>query len=586
MGMFDDLFGDTFDFNGDGETSLDEEVLGMKFIEDAANFADDSDNSDETDDYDDCSLFPKQSNNALSDDSDDDWRDSCEDGSEYGLDPDDYETQEEYEDALFEEKIESNEDTAMDEFLQSSSKSDAEAPAASDASENMLTFKNKRQYDAWCVLSNFTFYFNAEYGQKAKERCKFISEKADSIIAANYLSNNSGFLYAQAIKDNFTLPCSLPNEDEYREIEFKHIIEKLEKWDVALTINIWDWCLKKFLPYSQYDENCADDLTYETADIMCLFTDDFIIELVKYMEEHPDFTRSVTCSVPKTGSGYAIIIATAIRQNCFRTADSVFANSLNQVKYDWKSINNFIDDMILYCSDNDELETMEYFRDNLFPLVKEINIGMVQDEVKGWEHRIKYFIDSTERNAKKYAYTRRNAWRKNVPDGEPYNLDPLFYDSEKEYMDAYNSKKYSWRSWYKDKETHGLNPNDFETYDEFSNALDQKSKEHYEKVRQEKSEEQKKKLEEQKKSRAELMSDKTIYTCCGVLFPYTDRAYTYRTDDETIEIGNRVIVPNGEEGNITVGTVVSKGNYLRVGALFPIEKMKFIIGKADNKKEK
>lgn len=82
------------------------------------------------------------------------------------------------------------------------------------------------------------------------------------------------------------------------------------------------------------------------------------------------------------------------------------------------------------------------------------------------------------------------------------------------------------------------------------------------------------------------MSDKTIYTCCGVLFPYTDRAYTYRTDDETIEIGNRVIVPNGEEGNKTVGTVVSKGNYLRVGAPFPIEKMKFIIGKADNKKEK
>ena len=32
------------------------------------------------------------------------WRDTCEDGSEYGLDPEDHETEEEYEEALEEEK--------------------------------------------------------------------------------------------------------------------------------------------------------------------------------------------------------------------------------------------------------------------------------------------------------------------------------------------------------------------------------------------------------------------------------------------------------------------------------------------------
>ena len=33
-----------------------------------------------------------------------DWREDCEDGWEYDLDPDDYETEEEYEEALNEEK--------------------------------------------------------------------------------------------------------------------------------------------------------------------------------------------------------------------------------------------------------------------------------------------------------------------------------------------------------------------------------------------------------------------------------------------------------------------------------------------------
>lgn len=588
MGMFDDLFGDTFDFNGDGETSLDEEVFGMKFLEDAADYADDSDSSDENDDYDndDCSLFPKQSHNALSDDSDDDWRDFCEDGSEYGLDPYDFETQEEYEDALLEEQLKSNESIATDnantvteKFSQASLESDAKAPVTTRDSGNMLNFKNKRQYDAWCVLANITVYFNAEYGQKAKKRCKFILEKADSVIAANYLSNESGFLYSQAIKDHFTLPCSLPDEDEYREMEFKFVIEKLAKRDVSLTIKIWDWCLKEFLPYSQYDEYCANDLTYETVEIICLFSDEFKIALVKYMEEHPDFTTAVTCSVPKASYDCAIIVETAIKQKCYKTAESVFINNLNQGKNDWKSINSFIGNTITHCSNHDELETMEYFRDNLFPMVKEINLGMVQDEVEEWEKKIDDYIEHTERYAEKYAYTRRNAWRKTVPDGKPYNLNPRYYDSEKEYMDAYNSKKYHWRSWYKDEDNYGLNPNDFETYNEFIDVLHQKRREHYEKERQKKS-------EEQKKNRAELMSDKTIYTCCGVLFPYTDRVYTYRTDDDTIELGSKVIVPIGDDGNTKIGSVVSKGSYLRAGVPFPVDKMKFIIGKADDKKEK
>ena len=68
-------------------------------------------------------------------------------------------------------------------------------------------------------------------------------ENADNILAANYFSYNYGFLYAQAIKEHFELPCSLPEEEEAREMEFAEIMVKVARYDVPLSLEIWAWCL-------------------------------------------------------------------------------------------------------------------------------------------------------------------------------------------------------------------------------------------------------------------------------------------------------------------------------------------------------
>lgn len=101
-----------------------------------------------------------------------------------------------------------------------------------------------------------------------KSRCKFILKNADRILAADYLSNDGGFLYAQAIKDNFKLPCSLPDEDESREMELPQILCKIAKRDIPLSFEIWHWCLKQFLPYAQYDASSASDMSTEVIDYL------------------------------------------------------------------------------------------------------------------------------------------------------------------------------------------------------------------------------------------------------------------------------------------------------------------------------
>ncbi len=74
-----------------------------------------------------------------------------------------------------------------------------------------------------------------------------------------------------------------------------------------------------------------------------------------------------------------------------------------------------------------------------------------------------------------------------------------------------------------------------------------------------------------------LPEDKTIYIYCGVLLPFSSRPYSYRTEDSSLKIGDRVLVPVGAEQKEMTGTVVSVGQYTRVSVPFPVEKTKKII---------
>lgn len=82
MGFFDDddIFGGLFDFDNSGDTDVGEELLGLSM---AGEILDEEFSDDEDEDEDKY-----------------EWRDYCEDGSEFDVDPEDFETEEEYNSAL------------------------------------------------------------------------------------------------------------------------------------------------------------------------------------------------------------------------------------------------------------------------------------------------------------------------------------------------------------------------------------------------------------------------------------------------------------------------------------------------------
>lgn len=593
MGLFDKndkgLFGGLFDFNGDGKTTWDEEYLAFKIFEECTKEEEkDFDNDFDSDLFDDTDISDKY-----------EWRLYCEDGFEFGVDPEDYETEEEYEEALADaQESKSNAGITLNISV--------ECPALDKLDEiKEEDYPNKRRYNAAYTLANeFLVYSNDEYEKKEKACCRFILDNADTILAANYLSHDGGFLYAQAIKDNFSIPCSLPDEDETREMEFSQILCKIAKRDVPLSFEIWSWCLEKFLPYSEYDDFCGNDLCVEVIDDLYSFPDGYKIKLVHYMSDNDNFCKSVMMSSDEPANSIPELIAEAIKEKLFKTANTLFKYGLEKAGKEWKKINTLIEGVILWCKNYEELESMEFFRDNLLPMVKAIQLGMLQDEIAEWEKDIAEYIDCVEDECEQYAFSRKNAWRKTVPNGKEYGLDPLYYDTEQEYLEALNEEKYGWRKWYEDDDTLGLDVNDFETQEEYQKAYDdllnkkrqrelkQREKERrqlQEQRERERQQERDKRLKEQQLAeqakKQEYENDKTIYTYCGVLLPFSSRPYSFRTEDDKVKIGDTVVVTIGDDKKEMKGKVVSVGQYSRLGVPYPVEKTKSILRKVDNETE-
>lgn len=66
---------------------------------------------------------------------------------------------------------------------------------------------------------------------------------------------------------------------------------------------------------------------------------------------------------------------------------------------------------------------------------------------------------------------------------------------------------------------------------------------------------------------------------CKVQFSGSYKHYTYRTDDETLSVGDEVDVPVGRNNDINQAKIVEIGYYDEYEAPFPLERIKKVIGK-------
>ena len=69
------------------------------------------------------------------------------------------------------------------------------------------------------------------------------------------------------------------------------------------------------------------------------------------------------------------------------------------------------------------------------------------------------------------------------------------------------------------------------------------------------------------------------YIFCKVQFKGSYKSYTYRTEDETLAVGDVVDVPVGKNNDVAQAKIVEIGYFGEEEAPFPVDKIKMIIGK-------
>lgn len=585
-------WGGVFDFNFDGKVSGRERVLGIMIV----NRCMESDTNSTWD-------FPRLGD-LFSNPSDYSWRDQYEYDFDTGIDPEDYETEDEFLEALEDAKtawrdsycynpktgIDPKKYETEEEYLAAlareeasrSVRSNASAPIALSISEAKPSqealdaimrwmFPDERSFEAARYLYELeqgtTWLLEDTDAEEEKERCRFILEPP--CLAAKYLTAHNGFILAQAVQDHFTLPIEVATEDSKPALFIDDLISEVSEEDPALAVEIWAWCIKEFGPYKKYLHH-SWSLYGGILGSLSEYPVEFQSLVVEKLGADPDFSDGVLSNSPDIPYGAIHCIAKALQTQLCQEAQLIFVATLINPLLKGKDMEAIIEDIISNLSNYTELESMERFQEFLMPIIRNISNKRIQRLVPKFQQTIAEYIHSVESTVEKYQYSRRFAWRNTCEDGAPYGLDPLDYETEEAYNQAFQEEKYRWRFWHRKSEPYGLDVNDYETETEYLKAVEEKKAVVWQEQRAQRQSAYADPL---------LHTDETVYSFCSVMFAGNSRPYHYLTGEINVEIGDQVVVPSSRPEGTSTGTVVSVSKHLRISAPFPVDRAKTILRK-------
>ena len=521
MGLFDDLGpnGPLFDFDMDGKLDPVEQSMLSRYEHERLE-----------------KLFsnPKPVK-------DDDWQDFCEDGNNYGLEPwvfddeedyeialelaklegatvtDEYEEYEEYDECADEDDGEyeydeideyADEDDGeyeYDEIDEYADEDDVGDEDEYDAYEELTTdgdesdfrseitladliniafeplasdkikredYPDRRTYEAAYWLAEVEDGFSQADTQTEK-RCRFILDNRH-ILAARYLTYDGDFLYVQALKENFCLPVSFPdnhNSEELIPTSLSDAIEKLIRKNETLSLETWEWCIDNFLPYMEYGwTNNREDLIDDVLEKYLYGSKKAGIAFIEFCQDnsvfwHKLFDNTSYLNAIFSGIGYHCI------DSCgnFELLKEMYGYCIDILYDNSDELSDIIDNMYQLCTEDGNIVYIKRYLEEILPLTDHITDERIFEVLK------KYRKEVTE-------YIREE--------------------------DVFNEKAE-------------------ETF-----------------------------AEDENRCRFDFAE---TYTYCGVIFDHSLSIYHYLTEDDTIKIGDEVVVPVGKNNVERTARVVSIG---------------------------
>lgn len=480
-------FTNFFDVNGNGQMNFSEELLAMKVFEDALP-------GEEPASYD-------EMENAGLDGLDDEFSDEIDEENTDSLidpdlmlhSPDFFDDDSDEEDDVWDDPAEDDEDVWGDPQEAPKETPVAYLTFSLESQEERYSkqgirredYPNQRTYDAACELADLRkgegYVPQNSTRQKEMEKRQFIL--SGSCVAARYLTINRGFLYAQAVKENFQLPIEVPDEDEEPVTSLEDLFLDLAEEDPALAVRVWAWIVIEFGPYPQYMDDIwmpFNGLLYITDRFPPAFQELALEELC----QNSDFRRGLLEASPEFPDVDAYI-AYALSHGREDQAATLLKSALKNPHGKGVLYEKLVKDMMSHMIEDRDPEPWEALERTVFPILEGFPDKRTQRLLPQWKEEV----------------AQRIQWRRPRPAPQPPQYaDPL------------------------------------------------------------------------------AATDKTVYTFCGVRFPGWQRVYHHRTEDETLAVGDKVLVP-GRDGP-TEAEVVSIEKHRRDTAPYPVDRAKFVVEKA------
>lgn len=633
MGFFDDIFGQPFggmfDFNGDGKTDFGEQWIGHMIINECMK-------EDKEDTYSDTTFLGSSS-------VDDSWRLYCEDGSEFGLDPEDYASEYEYEEAIAQAKV------AWKATCEDGFEYDIDPEDFDTEEEYMIALEEARA--AWrenCEdgsdygLNPEDYDTQEEYEDALEEaRASGVTGGINIPITLTFSVDMPGMDALNAIK-----PTDYPNKRQYdaayhlcdveqgtayipdnssKKAEIERCNFILDAYTIAgKYLTVYDGFLYAqaikdhfVLPVRIEDED-EEPKTYFDDLFMEIAEEDVALALriwvwcikefgpyQKYMKNDWSLYNSIISSVDDYPEEFLLLAIKELGTNT-DFCQGVLTNN-RQFPY---GIAQFVSKAL-------ELEMITeaqviFTATAMNPAAKgkdmESLIYCIISDCSNWEE-----LETMERFKFNLLPIIKKMNSKRIQ-----RLYPKFVEKVDQYISSVESseekyqysRKYAWRASCVDGSEYDLDPLDYETEEEYNAAIynekygwrrwhseakryginvdEYETEDEYNEVLRKKREEEREARRTPRPQADPLAAtDKTVYNFCSVVFNSANQPYTYLTGELTVKIGDTVVVPVGNEGKEVVATIVSTSQHMRLTAPYPVDKAKKIIKKvepADNEK--
>ena len=589
MGFFDDIFGQPFggmfDFNGDGKTDFGEQWIGHMIINECMK-------EDKEDTYSDTTFLGSSS-------VDDSWRLYCEDGSEFGLDPEDYASEYEYEEAIAQAKV------AWKATCEDGFEYDIDPEDFDTEEEYMIALEEARA--AWrenCEdgsdygLNPEDYDTQEEYEDALEEaRASGVTGGINIPITLTFSVDMPGMDALNAIK-----PTDYPNKRQYdaayhlcdveqgtayipdnssKKAEIERCNFILDAYTIAgKYLTVYDGFLYAqaikdhfVLPVRIEDED-EEPKTYFDDLFMEIAEEDVALALriwvwcikefgpyQKYMKNDWSLYNSIISSVDDYPEEFLLLAIKELGTNT-DFCQGVLTNN-RQFPY---GIAQFVSKAL-------ELEMITeaqviFTATAMNPAAKgkdmESLIYCIISDCSNWEE-----LETMERFKFNLLPIIKKMNSKRIQ-----RLYPKFVEKVDQYISSVESseekyqysRKYAWRASCVDGSEYDLDPLDYETEEEYNAAIynekygwrrwhseakryginvdEYETEDEYNEVLRKKREEEREARRTPRPQADPLAAtDKTVYNFCSVVFNSANQPYTYLTGELTVKIGDTVVVP-------------------------------------------